>query len=336
MSYITILDSFAGMIESTFGNKSLAPTYPASSGSSSPETYSEDSGSGEEEPVPNPAYVLVSGWKDQMTATKEQIFNSLDTLFNDPDDESETPDLNFHLINGYADGSSSFVLYHKDTEEFTEDANYFYVRGNLYDMLPKANEGQYVNKYYPQVKSLVDICTRNEELYSKFPTPPVSSEGETISKLESFWSKYYDEFESEINSQMNVFLVVKAEFFELVDFVKQYKNLFYTVSQEISKIDIFIGSMNKTVNAPKTRLSDSYANVTTDGFGMYSEKLGAVYNIFTEALKIREISSFSNNDDYNEKLRKICVSEVLVYYNYFNLSKQYLDWINAYRKKYEI
>lgn len=328
MTYITVLDSFKATLENLYYDLSCLE-----------KSWSTTSSDGTESSTPNPAYELIESWAEEMTITKEQIFAALDCLFNDPDDDYEVEDINFQLINGYADGSKTFEKYDIKTEEFSEDASYFYVRGNLYDMLPKANEGVYVNLYFDNIRLIETICNEYEKMYDDYPKPPVSGgdNGEsTISKLEYFWSREYDDFEEKINAAIGNFKTIKTQFSELIPFIRNYKNLFYNVSQELGKIDNFISSLNKTVNAPKTRLSDSYSKVNTSGFGMYSSSLGSLYTMFTEALEIRDASKYYATDEFNMYLRKIFSFKIYQKYKFFETAKAYLNWIENFRKKFNI
>ena len=327
MTYSTVLDSFKSMIESQYKLDCFEKTYSAGSPS-------------DEEPVvkSNPAYALLETWAKNFDSVKEKIFSGLDCLFNDPDEEYAVEDTNFQIINGYADGSKTFQKYSIDTEEFTEIPYYFYVRGNLYDMLPRANLGEYVNAYYDNVKNVTEICKYYNELYEDYIEPPVSGDDgtSTISKLEYFWNEYYSEFEEKVNNKLNDILVIGDDYYNIITFIRNYKSLFLECSTALGKIDNFISSLNKTINAPNTRLYDSYSKISSSGFSMYSSSLGEYFDLFLESISIRYNSKYSSNDEYNQYLRKIYTSLILTKKDYFNKSLSMLNWVEDFRKKYNI
>ena len=330
MTYDSVITSFISMLNDVYNLECMKESVTVSSTSSS---------EGEETTSTyyNPAYILISSLITELDETRKQIFASLDTLFNDPDIEESPPDMNFQIINGYADGSQTFQKYDEKTEEFSDDASYFYVRGNLYDMLPKANKGIYVNEYIENIRNIVNICNTYESMYNDYPSPPISEDGTTTTpKLEYFWSSEYDNFEIKVNSEMDGFSIIKSQFSQLISFIRNYKELFADVSEDLGKIDNFISAMNKTVNAPNTRLSDSYKNVSSSGFSMYSTSLGSLYTLFTISLELRDKSKYYATDEYNVYLRKIFTYKVLEQHDFFNTSKSYLNWIESFRKVFDI
>lgn len=325
MTYNTVIDSFISMLESTYELDCMVESV-TTTGETTSSTYE------------NPAYKHIVSIVDEMEMTRKQIFSSLDMLFDDPDIEESPPDTNFQIINGYADGSQSFEKYNESTEEFEEDASYFYVRGNLYDMLPKANEGAYINKFIERVRNVVEICNQYQIMYDDYQEPPSSGEDGVppISKLEFFWTEEYDEFQKLVDASMSGFSSIKEEYAQLMPFIRKYKSLYSDVAEELGKIDNFISSLNKTVNAPGTRLSDSYSKIGTDGFSMYSSSLGTLYDLFLQSVELYNNSKYYASDEYNMYLRKIFTYKVLEKYKFFETSSSYLSWIEDFRKRFDI
>lgn len=297
-----------------------------------------DSDTSETEYIDNDAKVLIDSYITEMDLIYESIFNALNSLFVDPDDDNKTPDTNFIIINGYADGSRSLEYYDIESEEFSEKADYWYVRGNLYDMLPKANEGLYIYKYQNNIKNIVQICNKYNVLYKDYPEPPVSGDDLSLSpsKIELFWDEYYIEFKNTVSNEINNLLSEKNKFSELVDFIRDYKNTFESVSSWLSKGDAFVSALQKTSTQPGSCLADSFSNINIDGFKLYSEAYSLLYSLYIFSKEERDASSYSKKDDTNMYLRKIFNSEILIHFDYFNKSVQHLNWIKEFRKYYNI
>lgn len=89
---------------------------------------------------------------------------------------------NYQIINGYADGTKSFDNYNIETQEFLKDANFWFARGNMYEMLTKVKDGGYLYKRlngYPaslieDIEYLLEVSKdlnsedpKSDEYYSK-------------------------------------------------------------------------------------------------------------------------------------------------------------------------
>lgn len=285
----------------------------------------------------NSAKSLLDDWINEFDAIYQSIYNSLLALFIDPDDEDRIPDVNYQLINGYADGSRSLEYYDTTTEEFIEKADYWFVRGHLYDMLPKANEGLYVYKYLSNVQSVVNLCKEYEKKYEEYE---YSSSGNddtiSISKAEAFWNKNYKDFDDNVNNLLQGLLAEKNKFVGLIQFTRDYKAVYEDVSVWLSKGDSFISALQKTSTGSGNCLGDSFQKIGVAGFALYSSDMSEMYHIFSEAKNIRDNSKYATQDDSNIFLRKIFIHKILTQHNYFNRSASCLDWIKEFRKYYNI
>ena len=321
MTYKSVLDEFKKILEETKNNTCISDSY---------------SDSEEETSNINPARSKIDECISKMDEVYNSIFNGLDCLFNNPDDEYESVDRNYLLINAYADASSAFDYYDSNLDEFITKPEYYYVRGNLYDMLPKANKGEYVYLHITNIKQISNTCKYYESLYLEFNESDIDDEGITIPKIKLFWDKYFSEFETTVDLNINEFDIIKNRFNELINFIRNYLNLYYNVSINLSKAENFISSTNKTSTGKKTRLSNSYSNIDSSGFSMYSIHLGNLYTLYKKALSIIESSKKFKDDYYNNSLRNIYYSEILVYYNFYNTSIEYYNWILSFRKQFNI
>ena len=283
---------------------------------------------------------LIDDWINEMDVISYTIFNSLNSLFVDPDDEDKIPDLNYQIINGYADGSRSLEYYDKNSEEFIEKADYWYVRGNLYDMLSKANEGLYVYKFLQNIKNVVTLCKQYEEIYKNYSgTSSSMSDGGVsipVTKADLFWDEYFTKFEEEVNTELKLLLSEKNKFYELIQFTRDYRKVYEDISDWVSKGENFVSALQKTSTGVGKSLSDSYSNVGIDGLALYSSTLSFIYNLFLSAKDTRDSSQYATKDDSNLYLRKILNSEILTYFNYFERAKNCLTWILEFRSHYNI
>ena len=326
MTYKEILTSFKNLLEGCLELTCIS------------DKVSQTSAGGETTYSDNVAKELLDDWINEMDVISETIFNSLNSLFVDPDDEYNTPDRNYQIINGYADGSRSLEYYDKESEEFNEKADYWYVRGNLYDMLPKANEGLYVYRFLQNIKNVVSICNDYELKYEDYPepSPPEDGSGTTISKVEAFWDEFFVEFEESVNSELKLLLSEKNKFHELIQFTRDYRKVYEEVSDWLSKGENFVSALQKTSTGVGKSLSDSFNNIGVNGFELYSSSLSILYNLFVAAKEERDSSQYAQQDDSNVYLRKIFNSEILLNFNYFERAEDCLSWILDFRSHYNI
>ena len=281
---------------------------------------------------------LLSSWISTFTTVENQIFAGLDCLFNDPYADYPIEDDNYQTINGYADASSAYDYFDEPNLEFVSKPEYFYARGNLYDMLPKANEGEYIYKYISNIIKVVNLCDEHQVLYDNFSyTPTTGSDGvETTSKAEEFWNEYYASFSTQVNTLLNPIKNIGPRFESLKPFIKEYKDIFYQASLKISKAESFIASINKTSTGKKTRLSDSYSNISSSGFSMYSPNLGTLYTLYKNSASKYESTGLNKTDYSYNNLRKIYYSDILVYYNFYSNAVDKYNWVLNFRKEFNI
>ena len=332
MTYKEILTSFKSLLEKCLELTCISEKVP--------HTVIGDDG----EPVTtysdNVAKELLDDWINEMDVISETIFNSLNSLFVEPDDEYKTPDRNYQIINGYADGSRSLEYYDKESEEFSEMADYWYVRGNLYDMLAKANEGLYVYRFLQNIKNVVSLCNEYELKYEDYPEPDPSFDEDgteiPVSKAEVFWEEFFTEFEESVNSELKLLLSEKNKFFELIQFTRDYRKVYEDVSDWLSKGEVFVSALQKTSTGAGKSLSDSFANIGANGFELYSSTLSFLYNLFVAAKEERDASHYAQEDDSNLYLRKIFNSEILLNFNFFERAKDCLSWVLEFRSHYNI
>lgn len=287
----------------------------------------------------NEARPVLTGWQSKVTLTKQAIFSFVDFLFNDYDIEgNKLENVNFNTINGYADGSKSFEYYDMESQEFSEMPEYFWTRGNLYDMLPRVEEGDYLGKYIASVSEIVGICETWQKKYDAHPdpTPSTDSDGNTSStpKVEDFWSTkdYLSSFTDEIDSRLEQVQFVYNRFVEAKANAFAYTDLFYDATDAVGCVDNFIAALNKTVNGPGTRLSDSFAKFGAAGFGNYSPSMSSAYTLFLRATDVRDNSKWAAEDEYDMYLRKIAQSMALVSIDYFETAKRYFKEFKQFRE----
>lgn len=336
MSYTTILiNEYKAKIDSINSSyeafRTMIPAPPVD----------PDSGGVPEPPKPNSGSVVLTNVSTLLSQTNTSIFNAIKGLFDDPEDEEHIPDLNYQIINGYADGSKTYEYYDKNTEEFSERGEYYFTRGNLYDMIPGVEAGDYLYRYVQNMRVIYNLCDQYEKMYQEYTPPTVedsSDSGTTTAppKIVSFWSEYISDFRDTVNENIAGFNDVRATFNSITPLVANYKDLMYRVSMVLGKIENFIAALNKTATGPKTQLAQTYQNIDSGIFGRYSSELGFLYTKYKEAVILRNESCYKDDDDYNMYLRKIYQFVILEHFNYFNLSTQYLNSVLAIRKKYSV
>lgn len=115
----------------------------------------------------NPGYNYLKSIINTVEATKNGIHKGLRTLFINYDEPEDywQEDLNYNLINSYAEASKTFEFYNKKTQEFEERPEYFWTRGNYYDMLPMCTAGKYLLAYKTSVEN---ACIIMEQYKKKF------------------------------------------------------------------------------------------------------------------------------------------------------------------------
>ena len=327
----------------------------------------------EAEPIPNPSYTLLTSLQSILANTKSAIYNAAHYLYEDPSMRDGNGalirnDNNFSIINGYADGSKTFELYKSDDEVFLEQPDFFWTRGKFYGMLPAIYEGEYLRSYgginvAAKIQNIVAICSEYNDKFVVFEeewTPPSSGVGgeddeSGISVEEAFWSESFSDAEGAPTNSSKFKETILAEFSDFANeqlqmnsttygwqfnnfrgIVEAYITLFEEATEDLSKIDVFVSSLNKTVDGPDTRLSDSYVNIGVDGFAAFSTKLDRIFQIFIDSIAERDRSHFAAEDTYNTILTKIFQSKVLEEADFFTTATSLKDRTAGFARRYAL
>lgn len=120
--------------------------------------------------VYNQGYNYLKELINTVEATKNGIHKGLRTLFINYDDPEEywQEDMNYNLINAYAEASRSYEYYNKKTQNFEERPEYFWTRGNYYDMLPMCTAGKYLLPYKTAVENACAIMESYKTLFYNY------------------------------------------------------------------------------------------------------------------------------------------------------------------------
>lgn len=374
MSYASILTAYSNQIEEYKGVGPFVATFSAhTTGSAEGGTATIETDDEEEaEPIPNPSYTLLSSLQTVLTNTKSAIYNAAHYLYEDPSMRDGNGalirnDNNFSIINGYADGSKTFELYKSDDEVFLEQPDFFWTRGKFYGMLPAIYEGEYLRSYgdinvAAKIQNIVAICSEYNDKFVVFEeewTPPSAGVGGEDSEIgisveEAFWSdtlpdedastnssKFRERILAEFTDFANESLQMNSttygwQFNNFRGIVEAYITLFEEATEDLSKIDVFASSLNKTVDGPDTRLSDSYVNIGVDGFAAFSTKLDKIYQIFLDSIAERDRSHFAAEDTYNTILTKIFQSKVLEEADFFTTATSLKDRTAGFARRYSL
>ena len=374
MSYATILTAYSNQIEEYKEVGPFVATFPAhTTGSTEGGTATVKADDEEAEPIPNPSYTLLSSLQTVLTNTQSAIYNAAHYLYEDPSMRDGNGalirnDNNFSIINGYADGSKTFELYKSDDEVFLEQPDFFWTRGKFYGMLPAIYEGEYLRSYgginvAAKIQNIVAICSEYNDKFVVFEeewTPPSSGAGgeddeSGISVEEAFWSESLSDAEDAPTNSSKFRERILAEFTDFANeslqmnsttygwqfnnfrgIVEAYITLFEEATEDLSKIDVFVSSLNKTVDGPDTRLSDSYVNIGVDGFAAFSTKLDRIFQIFLDSIAERDRSHFAAEDTYNTILTKIFQSKVLEEADFFTTATSLKDRTAGFARRYSL
>jgi hypothetical protein len=256
-------------------------------------------------------------------------------------------DVNYNLINGYADSSKSYEDYKSSTQEFYKRAEYWNVRGHLYELLVGANDGDFIERSRYLVEKLCSFLDKEELLYkastlkSDVYTPNSNDSGGTVSrpetKVEKYWKTRIDALRTEINNTLQVIWNDVSYFHTtLVPLVYNYLRLYESTMEYISKGETFISALQKTSTEPNKSLGQSFDKVGARGFQRYSEGLSRAYDYFVKARQRRDSSKYKDNDDNNIYLRKYYQHEVLTACNFFSKSEEFLNKVKDLRSRLDI
>ena len=254
-------------------------------------------------------------------------------------------DVNYNLINGYADASKSYEDYKSSTQEFYKRAEYWYVRGHLYELLVGANNGDFLERNRYLVEKLCAFLDNEEGLYKASPLKSdvlQSNEDDLpmtrpLTKAEKYWNERIDALRNEINKSLQIIWNDVSYFHTtLVTFVYNYLRLYESTTEYISKGETFISALQKTSTEPNKSLGVSFDKVNVTGLKRYSEGLSKAYEYFVKARQRRDASKYKDDDDNNTYLRKYYQHEVLTDCNFFSKSVEFLNNIKSFRYKLDI
>ena len=256
-------------------------------------------------------------------------------------------EVNYNLINGYADASKSYEDYKSSTQEFYKRAEYWNVRGHLYELLVGANDGDFIERSRYLVEKLCSFLDNEELLYKSSPlksdvySSNSNDSGGTssrpLTKAEKYWNQRIDILRTEINKSLQVIWNDVSYFHTtLVTLVYNYLRLYESTMEYISKGETFISALQKTSTEPNKSLGQSFDKVGVRGFQRYSEGLSTAYDYFVKALQRRASSKYKDNDDNNIYLRKYYQHEVLTACNFFSKSEEFLNTVKHLRSRLDI
>lgn len=263
-------------------------------------------------------------------------------------------DVNYNLINAYADGTKSFEDYNSSTEEFFKRAEYWNVRGHLYELLPNANDGTFLKRNERLVDDLCSFLDREEAKYisASYKTDDYNLNDENdegsstrpYSKAEKYWGIHNDDerdrqqdLEWKIDETLEVIRKDVQYFYStLIKFVYDYLRLYEEASKYISSGETFISALQKTSTTKGKTLSECYERINVAGFQRYSTDLSKAYEYFVRACERRDASKYKNDDENNLYLRKFYQHEVLTDCNFFSRAEEMLEQIKVLRSRLDI
>lgn len=300
---------------------------------------------------PNEGYKVIDTCRKNLNTLQKHINALLVKLFTDMNvDEGEKPyeGDNFLAINAYADGSKSFELYNRTTEEFEKKADYWFARGHLYEMIPKLMLGDYLNMNIGEYAGVVAYCngikiycgnlqTEYEDWIETNTT--MDSEGNTTTpSISDFWiKKELDELETACYYLYNITKYFVYTTISNIDtLITNYMTLYENASSVISSGESFISAQTKTSTDAGLCLGDVFDAIGQENFNMLCVPIGIAYSKFKEAEKIRDESHYADIDDSNMYLRKILQSYCLEEINFFTNAETYLKNIKTYRDTLKI
>ena len=238
-------------------------------------------------------------------------------------------DVNYSIINGYADSSKSLEDYNPSTQDFFKRAEYWNIRGGLYELLASVETGFYT-KYISKFNDLISYIDNTQRDYEathngervKGSTPcSESGSTRTVSHAETFWTN--DRIRS-LNSKIEaVFNALEKDVntlhTQLIGIVFEYIDNYNKMSAWLSKGDTFVSALQKTSTGVDTCLADTFSKVNAAGsFSRYSGgSMDFIYNLFVQSKQQRDASKYKDDDEHNIFLRKYLVYNVLKHFDFY-------------------
>lgn len=252
-------------------------------------------------------------------------------------------DANYSIINAFADASRSLEDYNSSTQDFFERAEYWNIRGHLYEFLADAEEGLY-RKYKSKVDDLFSFIDDKQNEYNATPkkqapsTSCVSSPDRIEASVETLWINNI----AELNSKIALaFTAIQNDVIsihrELIGIVYMYLYYYNEISEWLSKGDMFISALQKTSTKPGMCLADTFAKLNNSGsFSAYSNgSMDVAYTLFKQAKQMRDSSKYKDNDEHNIYLRKYLTYLVVKKYKFFDNAVFLLNKIESLRTSME-
>lgn len=264
------------------------------------------------------------------------VFYACMSLFIEMDVEDKDyryEDVNYSIINGYADSSKSLEDYKPTEQEFYKRAEYWNVRGYLYELLADV-ESCFYERYNAKFNDLMSyIDTKQKEFESSHNgrrvtgSTPCEETGSTrtTSYAETFWNKgsNYATLVSKIDAVFDGLEEDVNRFHtQLLGIVGEYIDVYNKMSNWLSKGDTFISALQKTSYEPNSCLANTFDKVNTAGsFSRYSKgSMDFIYDLFLEAKAMRDASKYKDIDDYNIYLRKYMTYVILKEFKFYEVS----------------
>lgn len=250
----------------------------------------------------------------------------------DVDDKSyRYEDVNYSIINGYADSSKSLEDYNPSTQEFYKRAEYWNIRGQLYELLAGVESGfytKYISKFndlisYIDTKQREFETTHNKKRVTGSTSCSESGSSRTVSYAETFWNTG-NNYSTLVSKIENVFDALEEDVnklhIQLIGIVAEYIDNYNRMSAWLSKGDTFVSALQKTSTGENTCLADTFAKVNSAGsFSRYSNgSMDFIYNLFVLSKEQRDASKYKNEDEHNIYLRKYLIYNVLKHFDFYS------------------
>lgn len=273
-------------------------------------------------------------------------------------------DMNFNKINSYADSSKSLEDYNEETEEFFSRAEYWNVRGHLFDLLTNVNKGTFLSRHERLVDDLCSFLDRENGKYISATytaiAPETDNEGNIITPPVSKSQIYWDNYQPDTRDRTNTDLLWKINttleiirkdvqdlYYNLIKIVYDYLRLYESITPYMSQGETYISAITKTsIDNSDKSLSEIHKEIQSSGateelpnqsgFSRYSDMIPITYNFFTKALERRDASKYKNDDDNDVYLRKFYQHEVLKSVDFFNEAVKMRDKVKEFRSRLDI
>lgn len=252
----------------------------------------------------NPGYNYLKGLINLIEATKNGIYKGLRTLFINYDDPEDfwQEDLNYNIINAYAEGSKSFKYYNQKTQEFEERPEYFWTRGNYYDMLPMCTDGKYLLSYKSTIENACLILEKYKNKFYTYRCSIISNDnevGDTLLTYDIANSTYAITASSESlsNSQTNYMIYFYTSFWNehLASLKDEIENSGNNSINSLLKIGQETQYPEQNNDTEVTYITKYYSNLLADNNSVYNntEKVTNTFKISNKCGEYKNIFNWS-------------------------------------------